>query len=58
MSIIKSIDIEDVLGVVGVAVVAGALYLVDPIWMLLFLGVVLIGLAAWMARTRRGPTRG
>ena len=47
------IDIEDVLGPVGVGLLAAALYLVDLIWMLLFLGIVLIGLAVWIGLTRR-----
>ena len=47
------IDIEDVLGPVGVGLLAAGLYLIGLVWMLLFLGGVLTGLAVWIGLTRR-----
>lgn len=55
MRMMRGIDIEDVLGALGVAVVAGALYTLAIFWMLLFLGAVLIGFAGWIGLTRRRP---
>ena len=58
MNLIQRIDVEDVLGLAGVAAVAVGLSTFGIVWTLLFLGAVLIGLAGWMARTRRGRPRG
>lgn len=44
---------EDVIGAVGVALLAAALYLIGLVWMLLFLGTGLTGLAVWIGLTRR-----
>ena len=51
------IDIEDVIGAVGVGLLAAALYLIGLVWMLLFLGTILTGLAVWIGLTRRRPRR-
>lgn len=48
-----SVDIEDVIGPVGVGLLAAALYLIGLVWMLLFLGAVITGLAVWIGLTRR-----
>jgi hypothetical protein len=52
MSWNTEIDVEDVIGAVGVGLAAAGLYIVGLEWMLVFLGLVLMGLAVWMGITR------
>lgn len=52
------IDIEDVIGALGVGLTAAGLYMVGLVWMLLFLGVTMMGLAAWIGISRRRVRRG
>ena len=49
------IDVEDLIGILGVGLATAGLYMFGLVWMLLFLGGALMGLAVWIMMNRRRP---